>query len=255
MNRKWLWVLSFLLVMPVLLMSGCGCGGPVSTGSVSLNSQQTGIWVSGEGEVTAVPDVANVRLGVEARKPTVEEAQDAAATAMDAVMEVLQDNGVAERDIQTEYFRIYDVTRWTEDDLEEVTVGYRVTNIVTVKIREVNRSGDIIDAVVLAGGDVIRVDDISFDVDDPTPYYRAAREDAMDDARSKAEQLANAAGVTLGSPTYVSESSYVSYYPRMAMEASAPVPTPPMEEVPETPISAGEMEIRASVQVAYSILQ
>jgi len=253
MNRKWLWALSFLLVIPALLMSGCGCSGPATLSSVNLNSQQTGIWVSGEGEVTAVPDVANVRLGVEARKPTVEEAQEAAATAMSAVREALQDNGVAERDIQTEYFRIYDVTRWAEDDLEEVTVGYRVTNIVTAKIRQVSRAGDIIDAVVLAGGDVIRVDDVSFDVDDPTPYYRAAREDAMDDARSKAEQLANAAEVTLGSPTYVSESSYVSYYPRMAMD-SAPVPAP-AAEVPETPISAGEMEIRTSVQVAYSILQ
>jgi len=244
--------LSFLLVIPALLLSGCGCGGPATTGSVSMSSQQTGIWVSGEGEVTAVPDVANVRLGVEAKEPTVEEAQAAAATAMDAVMEALQDNGVAERDIQTEYFSIYDVTRWTEDDMEEVTVGYRVTNIVTAKIREVNRAGDIIDAVVLAGGDVIRVDNISFAVDDPTPYYRAAREDAMEDARAKAEQLANAAGVTLGSPTYVSESSYVSYFPQMAMEAAMPVP---IAEVPETPISAGEMEIRTSVQVAYSILE
>jgi len=254
MNRKWIWALSFVLVIPVLLLSGCGCGGPVSTGSVLMSSQQTGIWVSGEGEVTAIPDVANVRLGVEAKEPTVEEAQAVAATAMSAVREVLQDNGVAERDIQTEYFRIYDVTRWAEGDLEEVTVGYRVTNIVTAKIREVSRAGDIIDAVVMAGGDVVRVDDISFDVDDPTPYYRAAREDAMADALSKAEQLANAAGVTLGSPTYVSESSYVSYYPRMVMEAAAPVPAP-VEEVPETPISAGEMEIRTNVQVAYSILQ
>lgn len=252
MNRKWLWTLSFLLVIPVLLLSGCGCAGPATTGSVSMSNQQTGIWVSGEGEVTAVPDVANIRLGVEAKEPTVEEAQASAVTAMDAVMEALQDNGVAERDIQTEYFSIYDVTRWAEDDLEEVTVGYRVTNIVTAKIRDVNRAGDIIDAVVLAGGDVIRVDDISFAVDDPTPYYRAAREDAMDDARSKAEQLANAAGVTLGSPTYVSESSYVSYFPQMAMEAAMPAPA---AEVPETPISAGEMEIRTSVQVAYSILE
>ena len=251
MNRKWLWALSFLLVIPALLMSGCGCSGPATLSSVNLNSQQTGIWVSGEGEVTAVPDVANLRLGVEAKEITVEEAQAAAAAAMDAVMEALQDNGVAERDIQTEYFSVYDVTRWAEDDLEEVLVGYRVTNIVTAKIREVTRAGDIIDAVVLAGGDVIRVDDISFAVDDPTPYYRAAREDAMDDARSKAEQLANAAGVVLGSPTYVSESSYVSPAPRMAMEGAVPAPVP----AEETPISAGEMEIRTSVQVAYSILE
>ena len=259
MNKKWLWILALLLIIPAVTLSGCGCGGVQlanvpSALKVSLEGgQQTGIWVSGEGEVTAVPDIVDVRLGIEAQAKTVEQAQADAAEAMESVMTALEDNGVAEKDIQTEYFSVHDITRWDEDDWEEITIGYRVTNMVTAKIRDVEAAGSIIDAVVAAGGDLVRVDNIDFSVDDPSPYYELAREEAMDDAKAKAEQLADAAGVSLGKPTYVSESSYVSYppYPRMAMEAAAePVPGAP----PETPIRPGEMEIRASVQVAYAII-
>jgi len=256
MNKKWLWVLALLLIIPAVTLSGCGCGGVQlanvpSALKVSLEGgQQTGIWVSGEGEAAAVPDIVEARLGIEAQAKTVEWAQADAAEAMGSVMAALDENGVAEKDIQTEYFSIYDVTRWDEDDWEEVTTGYRATNMVTVKIRDVEAAGSIIDAVVAAGGDLVRIDDVSFSVDDPSPYYELAREEAMDDAKAKAQQLADAAGVSLGKPTYVSESSYVSYppYPRMAMEeAAAPAPA-------ETPISPGEMEIRTSVQVAYAII-
>ncbi len=249
MKKKWLWALSFLLVIPAVLLAGCGGTTNVGAVDLTLTTQQSGIWVTGEGEATAVPDIANLRLGVEATQDTVEEAQAQAAEAMDGVMAALKDNGVAEKDIQTEYFRIHKITRWDSEEGEEVVIGYRVSNIVTAKIRDVEEAGSIIDAVAEAGGDLIRVDDISFSVDDPSPYYKKAREKAMADAEAKAEQLAKAAGVRLGEPTYVSESTYVtpSIFPRAAMEVF------PAPEV-ETSISPGEMEIRTTVQVAYAIL-
>ena len=252
MKKKWLWALVSLLVIAAVLLSGCG--GTTNVGAVDLNltTQQSGIWVTGEGEATAVPDVATLRLGVEATQDTVEEAQTQVAEAMDGVMTALKDNGVAEKDIQTQYFSIRQITRWDRDEDEEVVIGYRVSNIVTAKIREVEEASSVIDAVVEAGGDLVRVDDISFSVDDPSPYYREAREEAVADAEAKAEQLAKAAGVRLGEPTYISESTYITppIFPRATMEA---VPVPGME-MPETPISPGEMEIRATVQVVYSIL-
>ena len=241
-------------MIPVVLLSGCSRSAPTTVGAVNLNltNQQSGIWVTGEGEATAVPDIANLRLGVEATQDTVEEAQAQAAEAMDGVMTALKDNGVAEKDIQTQYFSIRQITRWDRDEDEEVVIGYRVSNIVTAKIREVEETSSVIDAVVEAGGDLVRVDDISFSVDDPSPYYREAREEAVADAEAKAEQLAKAAGVRLGEPTYISESTYITppIFPRAVMEA---VPVPGME-MPETPISPGEMEIRATVQVVYAIL-
>jgi len=123
---------------------------------------------------------------------------------------------------------------------------------VTVKIRKVAETGAIIDAVVEAGGDYTRINSISFTVDDPTDYYEDVRELAMEDAQEKAKQLAKLAKVDLGIPTYINEGSiYVptpyDFYRGEAMPVPAPAPT--------TPISAGETEIRLTVQVVYSIEQ
>lgn len=247
MKKRWLWALVSLLVISAVFLSGCS---KVEVSSPQ-GGQQVGIWVNGEGKVLAVPDVANLRLGIEAQAATVEEAQTDAAQAMDRVMTALKDNGVAEKDIQTLYFSINKVTKWDSDTGEEIVIGYRVTNMVTAKIREVEKAGSIVDAVARAGGDLTRVDDISFSVDDLSVYQEEARQKAMADAKAKAEQLARLAGISLGKPTYIWESIYMPspvYYPQMAME----VPTP--ELAPPTPISPGELEVIATVQVTYAIL-
>jgi len=258
MKKKWLWALGFsALVIPIVVLTGCGCG-RVDVGSlpsplrVSLEGgQQAGIWVTGEGEVSAVPDIATLRLGIEAQEATVAEAQAEAAEAMDEVMAALKDNGVAEKDIQTQYFSIYKVTRWNPETEQEIVLGYRVSNVVTAKIREVEEAGSIIDAVARAGGDLTRIDDISFSVDDPSVYHEEARREAMADAQAKAEQLAGLSGVRLGKPTYISESIYTPYpvYREAAMDSSSGAPG-----APPTSISPGEMEISLTVQVAYAIL-
>ena len=133
------------------------------------------------------------------------EAQSRAAEAMDNVMTALTKNGVAKNDIQTQRFSIRRVTKWDRVKEEETVIGYRVTNMVTAKIRDIDEAGTIIDAVVEAGGDLTRIDNISFSVDDPSDYYEEARQEAMAEAKAKAKQLAELAGVTLGKPTYISE--------------------------------------------------
>ncbi len=257
MKKAWLIGVSALLLMLVGLgFSGCGGGGSTLTGGaanlrVSLSSQQEGIWVSGRGEVSAVPDVATLRLGIEAQEASVAEAQSQAAEAMDRVMQALTDGGVAEQDIQTQHFNIRRVTRWNNAKEEEEVIGYRVSNMVTAKIRQLDRVGAIIDAVAAAGGDLTRIDDISFSVEDPSAYQAEAREKAMADARAKAEQMANLAGVKLGKPTYISESAYLPapiYRQGFAGEKVAGAP------MVETPISPGEMKISLTVQVAYAIV-
>ena len=163
---------------------------------------------------------------------------------MDRVMTALTDNGVDEKDIQTQYFSIDQVTSWDKDTEEEIVVGYRVTNMVTAKIREIDKAGSIIDAVAAAGGDLTRINSISFSVDDPSAYYDEARQEAMADARAKAEQLAELAEVELGKPTYISEGTIYPVYQRSMYEAAAPAPTP---------ISPGRVELTLTVQVVYAI--
>ncbi len=247
MKKYWLAAIGLVLLLAVVGFSGCGSS-PTTIGTVGVNSQQTGIWVSGEGKVSVTPDIVTLSLGIQAQAATVAEAQSQAATAMSAVMTALTDNGVADKDIQTQHFSINQVTRWDNTKNEEIVIGYQVTNMVTAKIRNVENAGPIIDAVATAGGDYTRINNISFSVDDPTPYYEQARQKAMADATAKAEQLAELAGVTLGKPTYISEGSVtppVIY--RDTGVAAVPAPTP------TTPVSVGEIELTLDVQVAYAI--
>lgn len=259
MKKGLLLLIGLVLVVSLLLV---GCESQESSGSasgqelsvpqnlsVSLtgSSQQTGIWVSGTGEVAATPDVAILTLGVEAQEKTVKEAQSEAASVMTAVVAALKTNGVADKDIQTQWYNISPVTKWVEETSEQITIGYKVTNMVTAKIRDISKAGTIIDAVAEAGGDLTRINSISFTVDDPTAYYNQAREKAMQDAKDKAEQMATLAGVTLGKPTYISESGgYIPtpYYSKdyYAEGSSA-----------STSISPGELNITLTVQVGYAI--
>jgi len=251
MKKSWLVAISLALVLAMVGLCGCTAGS-TTLGTIDLNSQQEGIWVSGEGKVTVAPDIATLRLGISAQEATVAEAQIKAVEAMDRVMAALIDNDVAEKDIQTQYFSINQVTRWDRETEEEIVVGYRVTNMVTAKIREIDKTGSIIDAVAAAGGDLTRINSIAFSVDDPSAYYEEARQKAMADARAKAEQLAELAGVKLGKPTYISEGIQVPpIYPRSVYVEEAAIPAP----APPTPISPGEMELSLTVQVAYAILE
>ena len=253
MRKYWLLGVGLALVLAIVGLAGCGAG-TTTLGEIqelNLSSQQAGIWVTGQGKVTAVPDIATLRLGIEAEEASVAEAQTQASEAMEGVMTALTENGVAEKDIQTQYFSIRRITKWDRVKEEEVVTGYRVTNMVTAKIRDMDKAGSIIDAVAKAGGDLTRIDNISFSVDDPSEYYEEARQKAMVDAKAKGEQLAELAGVTLGKPTYISEGMQVPT-PRYA---AVPGMEYAEEVVVETQISPGEMEISLTVQVAYAILE
>jgi len=257
MKKTW-WLIPCLIVVLALSASGCEYLEIPSMGENEnsqeticiLPQQDTGIWVTGQGEVMAVPDIASLRLGVEARADTVAEAQAEASEAMNKVMEALLDNGVAEEDIQTQQFSIYPMTSWNERKDEEEIIGYRVTNMVIAKLREVDRVSEIVEAVAEAGGDLTRMQGISFTVDDPTPYYEEARSKAMENAKDKAAQLADLAGVELGKATYISEGpvyrpEVTRYFPEIIEEEMA---------APQPPISPGELKITVSVQVVYAIV-
>jgi len=252
-KKEWLLPISLALVLAIVSLAGCSPDNtvPIEIEGLSISNQQEGIWVNSRGVVTVTPDIATIRLGIEVQATSVAEAQSQATEAMDEVMAALTDNGVAKKDIQTQYFSIRQITKWDREKEEEIVVGYRVTNKVNAKIREIDKAGTIIDAVAAVGGDLTRIDSIDFSVDDPSAYYEEARKEAMADAKAKAEQLADLAGVRLGKPTYISEGISYPIYPRVMMEMTVPAPG----LVAETPISPGEVEISLTVQVAYTILE
>jgi uncharacterized protein YggE len=253
MKFKLILVVALVVVLAVvgLGLTGCTSNGAVAQDlqpvNVSINDQQ-GIWVSGEGKVTVTPDIATVSLGVSSQSSTVAVAQSQASIAMDKVIAALTGSGVAKNDIKTQYFNIQQLTRYDNNTQQSVVTGYMVSNTVAAKIRVVDKTGSIIDAVAVAGGDYTRVNGINFSVDKPEQYYSQARELAIKDAKSRADQLAKLAGVTLGRATYISEGA-----------ASTPMPYPVSARMelagsaPTTSISPGQTDIVLNVQVAYAI--
>jgi uncharacterized protein len=256
-NKLWLMAVGIglalvLSVGGIVLAQDSGSTNTQTPGAVSVNvqNQQTGIVVNGEGKVTVTPDLAIITLGVESQGTTVSEAQSKAAEAMNKVIASLKNNGVADKDIQTQYYNISQMTRWDDKSQTENITGYRVSNTVTVKIRDLTKAGTIIDAVATAGGDLTRINGISFSVEDSTTAAQQAREKAMADAKAKAQQLATLGGVTLGKPTYISESTSTPYYGKTVMVPAVAGGY----DSSSTIISSGELDITVNVQITYAIM-
>ena len=235
-------------------------GGKVSQQSAhaAYGSDGTGIWVSGEGTISVAPDLAMLDFGVETRAPNVSEANSQASIAMDAVIEALKARGVNEEDIQTSRFSIYPRYDYIEEEKDgvrssrEVLVGYRVRNSGTVKLRDLDTVGEVIDEVVTAGGDNVRISDINFTLEDPKPKMAELREMAVKDAKAKAEHLAELSDVSVGRLIYISEGAAApsvrsfaesSYDFAYAMPAAARAPS----------ISGGEVTLSLRVQAGFAI--
>jgi len=225
-------------------------GTVIGSSGIVVSQQNVGLWVNGLGKTTGTPDVVVLTLGVESQQKTVAQAQKDAVDTMNSVMQVLKDNGIAEKDIQTSQYNIQQVTRWDDNQDTYVVVGYRVTNTVACKIRAIDKAGSIIDKAVIAGGDLIRINGISFTVDDPTPFYKIAREKAVQYAMEKARQIAQTSGTRLGKVLYISEDT--SYMPPMVGNYSMKYGALEAAAAP-TPISAGELEFQVTITMVYEI--
>jgi uncharacterized protein YggE len=201
------------------------------------------ISVSGTGEVAGTPDTLIVDLGVAVLRPSVGTATSDAATLLEAVISAVKATGVEERDIQTTNYAI-----WPEYDYRNDTQtlrGYRVTNTISIKIRDLDGAGTTIDAATAAGGDDAVVNGIRFDIEENGALITAAREAAWNDALSKAEQLAGLAGVGLGQALSITESTSSTPPPVFRAEA--------LDTGAATPIQPGEQVVSVTVQVSFTI--
>ncbi|MBI4297525.1 MAG: SIMPL domain-containing protein [Chloroflexi bacterium] len=213
-------------------------------------SQQSGIWVTGTGKVAVQPDLALLNLGIEARANTVSGARQQAAEAMSRVVQAMKADGLQEKDIQTRYFNIQPQYVWNDFAKRQEITGYLVSNNVTTKVRNLDALGSLIDKMVEAGGDLIRVQGISFTVEEPVRYQNQAREAAVKDAMATAQQFAALTGVSLGKPIYIAQVGGVSPVIKEFSRMEVGIATTP---APTTPISAGELDVQVQVQIVFDI--
>ncbi|MGE3961875.1 MAG: SIMPL domain-containing protein [Dehalococcoidia bacterium] len=217
------------------------------TAHAQTAEEPSGIHVTGNATTTVEADRAIVELGVEAMAPTVEAARDEAAAAMDDVTAALTAAGIPRDNLPTSGFRIqpqYGEPRPGDADGPRIT-GFIVTNLVSARIDDIDRVGEIIDAAVAAGGDLIRVQDIRFEASDQDAAFNQALEDAVQDARATAQRVASLTGVQLGAVRYVAVSGGFTP-PRPLAEGLGGAGGP-------TPIQPQQIEVNVSVTITYAI--
>jgi len=204
------------------------------------------ISVSGQAEIRVKPDVAIVSFGVETNAPTAQEAQAANTALMTKVVSSLQESGISKEDIQTSNFSLYPVYEWEGEkpNPRQVLAGYRCNNTVTARIKDLARVGDIIDGAVKSGA--TNVGGISFGLLSPEAFQSQVLAQAVKDARTKAEIMASAAGVSITGIQKISD-GYVSVdegrmmaLPKLADAAGS------------TPIESGSVVVRASVRIDFT---
>ena len=159
--------------------------------------------VSGHGSVNVPPDTATINIGVDVIKPTLGEAQETADAQATAVIEALEAAGIASEDIQTSYFSVSILRDYSENADPTLITGFQITNQLQVTVRDTDQIGELLDAAINAGANSIY--GVTFYVDDQTEASSEARVEAVDDARTKAEELAAAAGMSLGPVVAISE--------------------------------------------------
>jgi uncharacterized protein YggE len=198
--------------------------------------------VGGEGIVNVVPDTAIVTAGVVTEADTAGEALSANNAAMSAMIDELIAAGIAERDIQTASFEISPRYFYPENEPARV-VGYTVTNRVRVTIRDIEGSGELLDAVVRVGANSIQ--GIQFTTEDLSAALDEARRAAVADALHKAEIYADAGGFALGPIVTLAEESTPPPMPFARAEMAFADQS--------VPIQAGENEVSVTVRVTWEI--
>ena len=210
---------------------------------------QRAITVVGVGRVNLVPDIAKINVGVEERAATVSEAKSTVDQRMEAILAALKELNVADKDIQSSYYSIY----YEQEPYQPVAReggssaeprgAYRVSSMLEITVRDVEKAGDVLNALVTAGAN--QVYGVNLTVSDDQKWQNDAREKAIADAQARAQEFARLTDVELGQVLSVSEViggavPYVAYAERGMGGGGGG-------------ISPGELEMSTQVQVTFAI--
>lgn len=213
--------------------------------------------ISGHGEAFASPDQAVVTSGVVTSAPTARDALAANTRDMASLVELIRSYGVEERDIQTSGFSVSPEYVYSNEPNSNgyqkppKIVSYRVSNNVTVRVRNLEDLGAILDGMVAEGANAI--DGVQFSVGETGKLLDEARRDAFADAKRKAEIYAASAGIELGRILTMSESGgYQPPQPYMMKETMA---MDAMAGAAPVPVQAGELTFSIDVNVQWELLQ
>lgn len=245
------WWIGALVVAMLPALAACGkpaqvdVQAPLDRGPDALPD---GITVSGEGEVQGAPDTLSVDLTVTIKRGTVGEATAASAEASTAVADAVKGQGVDDKDVQTRNYSVNQEFRYPQNGTPQPD-GFRVTNTITVRVRDLANAGNVIDAATAAGGDDIRVDTVAFSLENDGPALTSAREAAFRDAQEKAKQYAQLADVPLGDAQAISDVVVTPVSQQLQGDSARAYAA----DTASTPIQAGQVTTTVTVNTRFSL--
>ena len=230
--------LMIVFVLLAGLLSACGLQN-------ANNEQPRQLNISGTGEVYLVPDIAYVYIGTRSEAAEVGDALSENNKQAQNIANVLIDLGVDQKDIQTTAFNVYPVQNYSPEG-EPMETRFVVENTVFIKVRELQRLGELLDVVVRNGAN--QINGISFNVEDREQAEADARRLAVIDAKQKAEELAESAGVSLGELVNLSAYSYGNPQPMYEGKGGGYA-----ADMSAAPIASGQLVITAEATLTYNI--
>ncbi len=232
-----------LIRLPKPLAMAFAAGTLLAAPALAQTALPPMISVSGEATISVPPDLAQIDGGVTSEAKTARDAIEANNAAMGKVLLALKGAGIEQKDYQTSRLSLQPQSapsRVSSGPMQ--IVGFRASNHVTVRVRDVAKVGNVIDTLVSAGANDIG--GIDFMVSGASKLLDAAREQAIADARRKAEIYAKAAGVTLGTPFNISEEGSPGPMPFRKLSSGMAA---------ATPIAQGEETLAVTVNVSWAI--
>lgn len=195
--------------------------------------------LQGDASVEVVPDIAILDIGVETINKNLKVAQEENAIISQQLLNVFEEMGIDESDIQTSSYNINKAYEYV--DGKQIDKGYRVTHLFQVKVRNIEMIGEVIDAAVRQGANLI--EDITFDVDNKSYYYQMALNLSLRDALNKAKSIGRNMGYkVMEMPLEILEESY----------QATPVAYSYSRGEVQTPIEPGQKQIVAKVRAVFS---
>lgn len=206
--------------------------------------------VSGNGDARVAPDVATVRLGITRQTKTAQEAQSKVNEVAQAILTAVTRAGIDRKQIQTSQLTLHPIyaPQKPESTDPPMIVAYRATNVISVRVEEMAKSGEVIDAGLKAGANELQ--GITFGLKDDTQAREQALRQASREVQSKARVLAESLGLKLGSVHEVQETGVSIQQPFFAGAMMARA-----ADGAGTPVSPGEITVNASVTVRYRFSQ
>lgn len=238
MNSGWAKIL--LVLAAVFVFAKWGPGIPITS---VVTQKQDLFTVTGEGKVTVVPDTAVVNLGITANSPTVKTAQTQANTVINKVTEELKGLEIADKDIKTSNYSIYPQYDY-QSGITRIT-GYQVNASLTITVREMDKVNQVIDIATANGANTVGGIQLTVDEKRQKELLQQAREEAVKEAKAKAESLAGTTGITLGKIVNIQETNGNAPQPIYAKEMMA------VSGGGDTQIQPGSTDISTSVTLFY----